>query len=30
MGVAAVADQGRLDPPSVRPLLTIVADGLLR
>jgi hypothetical protein len=30
MGVAAVADQGRLDPPAVRPLLTIVADGLLR
>lgn len=30
MGVAAVADQGKLDPPAVRPLLAIVADGLLR
>lgn len=29
MGVAAVADQGKLDPPAVRPLLAIVADGLL-
>jgi AcrR family transcriptional regulator len=29
MGVAAVADQGKLDPPAVRPLLGIVADGLL-
>jgi AcrR family transcriptional regulator len=30
MGVAAVADQGKLGPPAVRPLLAIVADGLLR
>ncbi len=30
MGVATVADQGKLDPPAVRPLLAIVADGLLR
>lgn len=26
---AAVADQGTFDPPAVRLLLTIVADGLL-
>jgi len=25
----SVADQGKLDPPAVRPLLVIVADGLL-
>jgi hypothetical protein len=30
MGVAAVADQAKLNAPAVRPLLTIVADGLLR
>jgi AcrR family transcriptional regulator len=30
MGVAAVADHGKLDPPAVRPLLAIVADALLR
>lgn len=30
MGVAAVGDQGKLDPTAVRPLLAIVADGLLR
>jgi AcrR family transcriptional regulator len=29
MGVAAVADHGRLNPPAVRPLLAIVADALL-
>jgi AcrR family transcriptional regulator len=29
-GVAAVADQGDLDPPDVRPLLTVLADGMLR
>lgn len=29
-GVAVVADQGELDPAAVRPLLTIVADGMLR
>jgi AcrR family transcriptional regulator len=29
MGVAAVADHGKLDPPAVRPLLAIVADALL-
>ena len=30
MGVATVADHGKLDPPAVRPLLAIVADALLR
>ena len=29
-GVAAVADQGEMAPAQVRPLLEIVADGLLR
>lgn len=29
-GVATVADQGDLDPAVVRPLLEVVADGLLR
>jgi AcrR family transcriptional regulator len=29
-GVAAVADQGDLDPADVRPLLTVLADGMLR
>jgi AcrR family transcriptional regulator len=29
-GVATVADQGDLDPAEVRPLLEVVADGLLR
>ena len=29
-GVATVADQGDLDPESVRPLLEVVADGLVR
>jgi AcrR family transcriptional regulator len=29
MGVAAVADHGKLDPPALRPLLAIVADALL-
>jgi AcrR family transcriptional regulator len=29
MGVAAVADHGKLDPPAVRPLLAIVTDALL-
>jgi hypothetical protein len=29
MGVAVVADQGKLDRPAVRPLLGIVAGGLL-
>ncbi len=29
-GVATVADQGDLDPSVVRPLLEVVADGLLR
>lgn len=29
MGVAAVADHGKLDPQAVRPLLAIVADALL-
>jgi AcrR family transcriptional regulator len=29
-GVATVADQGDLDPTVVRPLLEVVADGLLR
>ena len=29
-GVATVADQGDLDPEAVRPLLTVVADGLLK
>lgn len=29
-GVAAIADQGDLDAPAVRPLLEVVADGLLR
>ena len=28
-GVAAVADQGTLDEAAVRPLLEVVADGLL-
>ena len=28
-GIAAVADQGELDPPAVRPLLEVVADGML-
>ena len=28
-GVATVADQGELDPASVRPLLEVIADGLL-
>lgn len=30
MGVAAVADHGKLDTLAVRPLLAIVADALLR
>ena len=29
MGVATVADHGKLDPPAVRPMLAIVADALL-
>lgn len=29
-GIATVADQGDLDPATVRPLLEVVADGLLR
>jgi hypothetical protein len=29
LGVAAVADQGKLDPQAVRPLLAIVADAVL-
>jgi AcrR family transcriptional regulator len=29
-GVAAVADQGGLAPTSLRPLLTVLADGMLR
>ncbi|WP_426245762.1 TetR/AcrR family transcriptional regulator [Nocardioides sp. LHG3406-4] len=29
-GVAAVADQAELDPGAVRPMLEVVADGLLR
>ncbi|MDI6912041.1 TetR/AcrR family transcriptional regulator [Nocardioides sp.] len=29
-GVATVADQGDLDPDAVRPMLAVVADGLLR
>ena len=29
-GVATVADQGELDEAAVRPLLEVVADGLLR
>lgn len=29
-GIAAVADQGDLDPAAVRPMLEVVADGLLR
>ena len=29
-GVATVADQGDLEPDAVRPLLEVVADGLLR
>ena len=29
-GVAVVADQGGLDPSDVRPLLTVLADGMLR
>jgi AcrR family transcriptional regulator len=29
MGVAAVADHGKVDPPALRPLLAIVADALL-
>ena len=29
-GVATVADQGDLDADAVRPLLTVVADGMLR
>ena len=29
MGVATVADHGKLAPPAVRPLLAIVADALL-
>ena len=28
-GIAAVADQGDLEPPAVRPLLEVVADGML-
>jgi len=28
MGVAAIADYGKLDPPAVRPLLAIVTDAL--
>ncbi|HEX3611286.1 MAG TPA: TetR/AcrR family transcriptional regulator [Sporichthyaceae bacterium] len=30
LGVAAVADQGRLDTGAVRPMLRIIAQGLLR
>jgi AcrR family transcriptional regulator len=30
MGVAAVADHGKLDPAAIRPLVAIVADALLR
>ncbi|MBB3045282.1 TetR family transcriptional regulator [Nocardioides soli] len=29
-GIATVADQGDLDAPAVRPMLEVVADGLLR
>lgn len=29
-GVATVADQGELDPSAVRPMLEVVADGLLK
>jgi AcrR family transcriptional regulator len=29
-GVATIADQGSLDPTAVRPLLEVVADGMLR
>jgi AcrR family transcriptional regulator len=29
-GVATVADQGELDPTAVRPMLEVVADGLLK
>ena len=29
-GVATVADQGELDPEAVRPMLEVVADGLLK
>jgi hypothetical protein len=29
-GVATVADQGDLDADAVRPLLAVVADGMLR
>ncbi len=29
-GVATVADQGDLDEAAVRPLLEVVADGMLR
>ncbi len=29
-GVATVADQGELDADAVRPMLEVVADGLLR
>ena len=29
-GIATVADQGDLDPDAVRPMLAVVADGLLR
>jgi hypothetical protein len=29
-GVATVADQGNLDDAAVRPLLEVVADGLVR
>ena len=29
-GVAAVADQGELDAAAVRPMLEVIADGLLR
>jgi AcrR family transcriptional regulator len=28
-GVASIADQGELDPAAVRPLLEVIADGLL-
>ena len=29
-GVATVADQGALDAAAVRPLLEVIADGMLR